>query len=95
MTIVLPDLSASNKNFSPAVAMTYGCQMLAMSFQNFDANMDYYTQLFDDYGSAFILRDEKYRYIPLFIVLPPAQNPNYSYADRTVPLLDGIKPLTL
>jgi hypothetical protein len=95
MTIVLPDLSASNKNFSPAVAMTYGCQMLAMSFQNFDANMDYYTQLFDDYGSAFILRDKKYRYIPLFIVLPPAQNPNYSYSDRTIPLLDGIKPLVL
>jgi hypothetical protein len=95
MTIVLPDLSASNKNFSPAVAMTYGCQMLAMSFQNFDPNMDYYTQLFDDYGSAFILRDKIYRYIPLFIKLPPAQNPNYSYADRTVPLLDGIKPLTL
>jgi hypothetical protein len=95
MTITLPDLSAKNNNYSPALVMTYGCQMVGMSFQNFDPYMEYYSQLFDDYGSAFILRDEKYRYIPIFIKLPPPQNPNYSYANRTVSVLDGIPDMTL
>jgi len=95
MTITLPDLSAKNDNYSPALVMTYGCQMVGMSFQNFDPYMEYYTQLFDDYGSAFILRDDKYRHIPIFIQLPPPQNPNYSYASRTMPVLDGVPDITL
>jgi hypothetical protein len=95
MTICLPDMAASSKNFSPAVAQSYGCQMIGMSFQNFDKNMEYYTQLFDDAGSAFILRDDMYRYIPIFIVKPPPQDPNYSYENRVSPVLDGIPPLIL
>jgi hypothetical protein len=95
MTIVLPDLSATNNNYSSDVAMSYGCQMVAMSFQNFDPYMERYTQMFDDAGSAFILRPDDYRYIPIFIVKPPPQNPNYSYENRTTPVLDGIKPLIL
>jgi hypothetical protein len=95
MTICLPDMSASNTNYSPALAMSYGCQFIGMSFQNFDPFMEYYTQMFDDNGSAFILRPEMYRFIPLFIVKPAPQDPNFSYADRVIPLLQGIDPLIL
>jgi hypothetical protein len=95
MTICLPDLSASNTNYSPTVAQSYGCQMIGMSFQNFDKNMEYYTKMFDDSGSAFILRDEMYRYIPIFIVKPPPQKPSYSYETRISPVLDGIPALKI
>ena len=90
MTICLPDLSATNKNYSPALVMSYGCQFIGMSFQNFDPYMQYYTELFDDAGSAFILRPDRYRYIPLFIVKPPPQDPNYSYANRPFVPAPGI-----
>ena len=95
MTIVLPDISSTNNNFSPTLAQSYGCQMIGMSFQNFDQNMQYYTQLFDESGSAFILKDEKYRYIPIFIKKPPPQNPDYSYATRVKPVLDGYPSMNL
>jgi hypothetical protein len=95
MTIVLPDPSSNNKNYSASLAMSYGCQMIGMSFQNFDENLAFYTQQFDDSGSAFILKDEMYRYIPVFIEKPPPQNPEYSYGTRVKPILDGIPPLVL
>ena len=82
MTICLPELSARNKNYSSALAMSYGCQMIAMCFQNFDDNLKFYTQFFDDAGSAFVLRPERLRYIPTFIPIPPAQNPAVSYGTK-------------
>jgi len=93
MTITLPDVSSSNNNYSADLIMTYGCQMVGMSFQNFDPYMARYTQIFDDAGSAFVLKDERYRYIPIFIQKPEAQNPNYSFSSRVTPLLNGIPPL--
>ena len=95
MTIVLPDTSAKNSNYSPTLPQSYGCQMTGMSFQNFDANMEYYTQFFDDSGSAFVLKEEKYRYIPIFIEKPPPQNPDYSYGTRVQTVLDGIPDIHL
>jgi hypothetical protein len=95
MTIVLPDASSTNNNYPPTLPMSYGCQMLGMSFQNFDQNMEFYTKHFDDNGSAFILKEDKYRYIPIFIKKPPPQNPNYSYAARVKPVLDGIDDMII
>lgn len=92
MTIVLPDMSATYKNYSPDLAMAYGCQMVGLSFQNFDPFMQLYTQRFDDAGSAFILRAEKYRYVPIFVVAPPSQDPNLSYAPRVFNPLEGVGP---
>ena len=90
MTICIPDLSATNKNYSADLAMSFGCQMVAMCFQNFDPYMQRYTNMFDEAGSAFILRDKMYRYIPLFIELPEAQDPNVSYASRPFKTLPGV-----
>lgn len=90
MTICIPDLSAKNKNYSADLAMSFGCQMVGMCFQNFDPYMERYTNMFDDTGSAFILRDEMYRYIPIFIELPEAQNPDFSYESREFKTLPGV-----
>ena len=81
MSICLPDLSARNKNYSSALAMAYGCQMIALCFQNFDDNLKFYMQFFDEAGSAFVLRPERLRYIPTFIPIPPAANPAVSYGS--------------
>ena len=88
MSIVLPKLSAANDNFSSALAFAYGCQMSAMSFQNFDANLEFYTQYFDNAGTAFVLRPDNLRYIETIITAPENQNPGttlqqQSYTDPT------------
>ena len=84
MTIVMPDLSAYNDNFAPGLAMTYGCQMVGMNFQNFDSNMEFYDIMFDEAGSAFVLKPDHLRFIPETIKNPPPQNPELSYANRKV-----------
>lgn len=84
MTICLPDVSEKNANISSSLAMKYGCHMVAMSFQNFDANMQYYNELFDTAGSAFILKPAYLRYIPVTIPLPPPPNPAFSYKERPI-----------
>ena len=84
MTIALPDLNDKSNNISSAIAMNYGCQMVAMSFQNFDANMQYYTEFFNAKGSAYILKPENLRYIPVTIPIPPPPNPAFSYKERPI-----------
>jgi hypothetical protein len=46
--------------------------------------MKYYTSFFNQSNSAFVLKPEKLRYIPVTIPVPPAQNPEYSYQTRVV-----------
>lgn len=82
MTIVMPDLSGDDTNYAAALSIKCGCQLNAMSFQNFDANMEYYDLLFDSTGSAFVLKPESLRFIPLTIAAPPPPNPEYSYKQR-------------
>jgi hypothetical protein len=91
MTICLPDLSVNPSNPSPLLSMSYGCQFIAMSFQNYDSNMEYYDKLFDKNNSAFILKEDNLRYIPVTIPKPPKANPDNSYKDRTVNTVAGIK----
>ena len=75
MTIVLPDNASRNNNYSSALVMTYGCQMIGMSFQRYDHNMKFYMNMFDTAGSAFIKRPATYLYVPEFIDIPPPQDP--------------------
>jgi len=84
MSIVRPDLSQNASNPSPALAMNYGCQMVGMSFQNFDDYMEYYSLFFDKSGSAFVLKPENLRFIEVTIPVPPPPNPEYSYKERNV-----------
>ena len=82
MTIVMPDVSGSDNNFAASLSIKCGCQFNAMSFQNFDANMEYYDMLFDSTGSAFILKPEALRFVPLTVPAPDPPNPEYSYKQR-------------
>jgi len=83
MSICLPDLSDSFTNPVAATAMKYGCQMIAMSMQNFDTHMEYYDTVFDSAGTAFLLKPKSLRFIPLTIPAPSPQKPENSYLTRT------------
>ena len=95
MTIVLPDISPNNKNYSHRLASIYGCQMIGLSFQNFDDYMKDYTQIFDSTGYAFILKPENLRYVPVFIPKPPDQDPKLSYAEKPFVVNDSLAGLKL
>jgi hypothetical protein len=84
MTICLPNLSASPDNPAPAVAMSYGCQFVGLSFQNFDQYMEYYDLFFDGIGSAFALKPANLRFIPVTIDKPAPPPENYAYNQRNV-----------
>lgn len=84
MTFVTPNVAASDANPSPALAMQYGCQFIAMAFQNFDSNMEYYDMYFDKIGTAFSLKPENLRYIPVTVNEPAPQNPALSYEKRDI-----------
>jgi hypothetical protein len=84
MTICLPDLSSSPANYSVSIPMNYGCQMIALSFQNYDANMSFYEKHFNGVGYSFSLKPEKLRFKPTTITVPAAPDPKVSYASRNV-----------
>lgn len=84
MSIVLPDLSPNNNNPSSVLSLNYGCQMVALSFQSFDSSLEYYNEVFDLAGSAFVLKPAELRFIPVTIPTPPPPNPAYSYEKRDI-----------
>lgn len=84
MTFVKPDLNITPKNPSAALTMMYGCQFTAIAYQINDAFCQHYEKLFDDNESAFILKPENLRFIPLVEELPPPQNPDYDPTPREV-----------
>jgi hypothetical protein len=84
MSICIPDLSQETNNPSGALSMKYGCQFVGMSFQNFDSNMEFYDETFDDAGTAFVLKPAELRFIPVTIPLPDPPPEEYSYKERPV-----------
>ncbi len=84
MTLCMPDLGPYDTNITAATAMKYGCQWIAMNFQNFDSNMEFYDLLFDSAGYAFILKPPELRYIP--VTIPPPEPPpeSWSYETRNI-----------
>lgn len=83
LSLLLPDYNANAKNVNPAYGMGYGCQMVAMCFQTFDANMEYYLTYFNNAGSAFIYKPNYLRYIPQYITLPPALPSSLDLSPKT------------
>ncbi len=82
MTIELPDVSVNSKNPSSALGMKYGVQMIAMCYQNYDSNLEFYEDFFASAGYAFVLKPEALRYVEVTIAEPVKQNPELSYATR-------------
>lgn len=93
MSIVFPDLSANNRNYSYRLASLYGCQMMGLSFQNFDNSMKDYTDFFDSAGSAFILKPEDLRYSPVYIDKPKEQAKENSYEEFKYKVNDSLPEL--
>ena len=84
MTIVTPDKSSNSKNVAPALAMTYGCQLVAIPLQQRGVFTDYYNKYFNDQNSAFVLKPPELRYIHVTIPIPPPPDPKLSYQKREV-----------
>ena len=82
MSIVLPDLSVLNDNQNAALQQKYGCQLTCMSYQNLDTNLNYYLSFFAN--SAFVLKPASLRFIPVTFTAPPPQDPQLSYAPRSI-----------
>jgi hypothetical protein len=84
MTIVFPDIGINPSNPSGTLCRALGCQMVAMRYQMVDNFLIESTAFFDKSNYAFCLKPIDLRYIPVTIPDPTPQNPNYSYATRTV-----------
>lgn len=84
MTIGMPEKGSNPVNPSGVVMRETGCQMLAMRYQYIDVNVEENDVFFNENGFAFVLKPEPLRYKPITIETPPEQNPEVSYATRTV-----------
>jgi len=84
MTIGMPDKGSNPENPSPVVMREMGVQLLGMRYPKIDTNIEVNDIFFDENGYAFVLKPENLRYIPVTIPAPPPQNPELSYATRTV-----------
>ena len=84
MTIGIPDKGSSPPNPSSAVMRSLGVQMLAMRYQNVDANVEENDLFFNDNKSAFVLKPANMR--ALVITIPDAtpQDPALYYTTRTI-----------
>jgi hypothetical protein len=88
MTIILPDY-ANPQNSVLQAYQNAGCQVVAMMSYKTDSYMGVQDSYFStQYHSAFVLKPEKYRYIPETIPAPTPQAPANSYASR--PLDTGV-----
>ena len=84
MTIGIPNSGANPPNPSSVVLRETGCQLLAMRYQNIEANVEENDAFFNENNSAFVLKPLLLRYNPVTIAAPPPQDPALSYDTRTV-----------
>jgi hypothetical protein len=72
LTMLIPDLSVQNSNIDIAAFHNHGVQMVAMNYQNIDANMQNAYDFFNkEKGSAFVLKPERLR-----LVVKQLENPD-------------------
>ena len=84
MTIVFPDSGSAPANPSGLLCRNYGCQMIAIRYQLVDNFLMENTGFFDECGYAFCLKPAALRNQSVTIPTPTPQNPQYSYATRSV-----------
>ena len=84
MTFVLPDKGSDPENPNPIICREMGCQMTAMVYQNYDQYLAVDNAFYDKNGTAFQLKPERLRFIPVMIDDPAPQNPQVSFATRSV-----------
>lgn len=84
MTIGMPDKGANPENPSSIKMREMGIQLLAMRYSKIDTNIQENDIFFNDNGYAFVLKPKRLRYTPVTIPLPPPQNPDLAFAQRTI-----------
>jgi hypothetical protein len=84
MTIAMPDKGNNPDNPSGIVLKETGCQLLAMRYQLYDDYIQENNMFFDIKGFAFILKPERLRQKDVTIPAAPLQDPELSYATKSV-----------
>jgi hypothetical protein len=80
--IVTPDIGAKPDNPNISTANLLGVQFTAINFSNEDSLYIKTINLFNDNGTAFILKPENLRYKPMYVPIPNDPPPGYSFAPR-------------
>ena len=79
MTIAYPNLTYQATNYDSSKVMFYGVQMPAMCFQINDPKLEAYNKMFELNNTAFILKPEDLRYIPVEVKEATPIDPKLSY----------------
>ena len=82
MSIILPNYSIKNDNPSFALALKFGCQMMAMSIQNNDSNLEFYNKYFSDRATAFVLKPANLRHEPSTVTAGEGNSESQSFGTR-------------
>lgn len=83
MSIVIPRPGES-VSLEASIPMQYGCQLVFMDYSQPDTNFAMMSAFFNEAGSAFKLKPKAQRLIPVTIKAPPPQNPELSYAPKSL-----------
>jgi len=83
MTIAMPDNGINPENPSGIICREMGCQLIAMKYQDFDANLQEMIMFFDTAGSAFVLKPLRLRSIVQTIIDTPENPPQLNFETRT------------
>jgi len=86
LTLSMPDLSALNNNPPAQLHFSYGCQMVCMNYANNDSNMAFYTNMFDEARTSFVLKPDNLRYKVVTTNAPTPANPQVSYEAKKIDL---------
>ena len=84
MSMCLPDIGSSPDNRSASLPMAYGCQFVAMAYQDFNQALEHYESVFAKAGTAFVMKPANLRYIPVYQKNPPPQDQKLSYQTRHI-----------
>jgi hypothetical protein len=84
MCLVVPDKSGRPVNEGHNGPFTWGCQLVAMCFQEEarDEKLKAYEDKFASVGYGFILKPEDLRYVPITIAPPKPAPPEHSFENR-------------
>ena len=93
--ITYPDFTNTTSNSSAALHHKLGFQFVTMNFHIIDEHLKYYINLFNDGGSAFILKPEKLRYKRVTINKPKEADKNLSFAPKEMSIMGGEGKLAL
>ena len=86
MSIVLPDRASSAQNYPVFEAQRLGCQLCALAYQEKDANVIVDLDWFANEGTAFVLKPDPLRFIPVILKSLKPLPADQSYAEKKLPV---------